>query len=233
MLKKKNTNRINICSKDNEIIFQKKNQNYSNVPLYVPMNIDKISVNHNIINNQVLNDKFEHLQAKIIGKDKDSKQMNIKTNINDKHILKYKYIIEDIAKHVCYCCQKLCFQHQVCYAFQLYIKHFPNPIKNIRSNDHVLVCKSCRKKIDFGKHLNLSLHEHILSNKPNMEFVFKLNKIEERLIAPCFVFAPCFVIPSLYGQYGMHGSIINVPTNLILLQNVLPQMPYDDYSILV
>jgi hypothetical protein len=29
----------------------------------------------------------------------------------------------------------------------------------------------------------------ILSNKPNMEFVLKLNKIEERLIAPCFVFA--------------------------------------------
>ncbi len=31
----------------------------------------------------------------------------------------------------------------------------------------------------------------------------------------------------------MHGSIINVPTNLILLQNVLPQVPYDDSSILV
>lgn len=78
------------------------------------MNIDKMSVNHNIINNQVLNDKL--VTSKNIGKNKNSKQMNIKTNINDKHILKYKYVIEDIAKHVCYCCQKLCFEHQVCYA---------------------------------------------------------------------------------------------------------------------
>jgi hypothetical protein len=57
--------------------------------------------------------------------------MNIKTNINNTHILNYKSDIEDIAKHVCHCCQKLCFQHQVCYASQSYIKHFPNLIKNI------------------------------------------------------------------------------------------------------
>jgi hypothetical protein len=124
------------------------------------MNIDKMSVNHNIINNQVLNDKL--VTSKNIGKNKNSKQMNIKTNINDKHILKYKYVIEDIAKHVCYCCQKLCFEHQVCYASQSYIKHFPIPIKNIRSNDHVLMCKYYQKKIDFGKPLNLSLREHIV-----------------------------------------------------------------------
>jgi hypothetical protein len=54
------------------------------------------------------------------------------------------------------------------------------------------MCKSCWEKIDFGKPLNLSLREHIMSNKPNMEFVFKLNKIEERLVAPCLVFAHIF-----------------------------------------
>jgi len=118
------------------------------------------------------------LQVEIIGKDKNSKQMNIKTNINDKHNLKYKCVIEDIAKHVCYCCQKLCFEHQVCYASQSYIKHFPNPIKNKRSNDNVLMRKSCQKKFDFGKPLNLSLYEHIVSTKPNMDFLKKLNKIE-------------------------------------------------------
>jgi hypothetical protein len=83
--------------------------------------------------------------------------MNIKTNINDMHIFKYKYDIEKIAKHVCHCCQKLCFEHQVCYESQSYIKHFPNLIKNIRSNDHVLMCKSCWKKTDFGKPWDLSL----------------------------------------------------------------------------
>ncbi len=32
-----------------------------------------------------------------------------------------------------------------------------------------------------------------------------------------------------YGQYGMHGSIVNVPTNLSIMQNILPRMWYDDY----
>ncbi len=31
----------------------------------------------------------------------------------------------------------------------------------------------------------------------------------------------------------MHGSIINLPTNLKLIQNVLLGMPYDDSSILI
>ncbi len=65
-----------------------------------------------------MNDKHKKFQTKIVKKDKNSEQMSIKTNINDKHILKYKYDIEDIVKHVCYCCQKLCFKHQVCYASQ-------------------------------------------------------------------------------------------------------------------
>jgi hypothetical protein len=34
-----------------------------------------------------------------------------------------------------------------------------------------------------------------------------------------------------YGQYGVHGNIVNVPINLNLAQNVLPQMPYEDSSI--
>jgi len=37
------------------------------------------------------------------------------------------------------------------------------------------MCKPCKKKIDFGKLLNLILQEHIVNNKPNMEFVLQLN----------------------------------------------------------
>jgi hypothetical protein len=48
--------------------------------------------------------------------------MNIKTNINDKHIIKYEYDIEDIAKHVCHCCQKLCFKDK----FVMHFNHALN-----------------------------------------------------------------------------------------------------------
>jgi len=35
-----------------------------------------------------------------------------------------------------------------------------------------------------------------------------------------------------YGQYGFHGSIVNVPTNLNIIQIVLPWMPHEVDSIL-
>jgi hypothetical protein len=48
-----------------------------------------------------------------------------------------------------------------------------------------------------------------------MEFALMLNKIEKHLIAAHLVCAPNFQLGG-YGQYGMHGSIVNVPTNLNL-----------------
>ncbi len=96
--------------------------------------------------------------------------------IHDKYIFQYKSDIDDIAKYVCYC-QKLCFKHQVYYASQSYNECFPNVIKNVKSNDHVLMCKSCTKKKDFGKLLNLVLREHIVNNKPNMEIFLQFKKL--------------------------------------------------------
>lgn len=61
-----------------------------------------------------------------------------------------------------------------------------------------------------------------------MEIFLMLSKIYEGLIAPCLaqIFQLCE-----YGQYGMHGRIINVPNSFNLVQNVLAQMSYDDFSI--
>jgi hypothetical protein len=36
-----------------------------------------------------------------------------------------------------------------------------------------------------------------------------------------------------YGQYGTHGSIVKVPTNLNIMQNILPRMLYDDSLIFI
>lgn len=51
-----------------------------------------------------------------------------------------------------------------------------------------------------------------------MEFALNLNKIEYCLIVPWLAFAQNCQLHG-YGQYGMHGNIINVPTNLNLIQN--------------
>ncbi len=58
-----------------------------------------------------------------------------------------------------------------------------------------------------------------------MKFLLMLNKIEECLIAPCLRFAQIFQLQG-YGQYELHGSIVNVPTNLNVIQTILPRMPY-------
>jgi hypothetical protein len=101
----------------------------------------------------------------------------------------------------------------------------------VKSNDNVFICNSCQKKINLKQPLNFMLYDYIVINKSNMEFVLMLNKVEECLVAPWFAFAQFFQLHG-YGQYGMHGSIVNVSTNLNLIQNVLPQMPNDDSFIL-
>jgi hypothetical protein len=106
--------------------------------------------------------------------------------------MKYKKYIEDIPKHVCYCCQRLYFAHQIFYASHSYIEQFLNPLKNVISNDCVLMCKSCCKKIDVKKPLELMLCDYSVNNKPNMEFALVLNKIKECLFAPHLVFAQNF-----------------------------------------
>lgn len=50
------------------------------------------------------------------------------------------------------------------------------------------------------------------------------------LIAPQLAFAQIFH-SKIYGQDGMHKSIVNVPTNLNLMEIVLPWMSHDDSSI--
>jgi hypothetical protein len=66
----------------------------------------------------------------------------------------------------------------------------------------------------------MTLHEHITYHQLNFKFVSILNKIEEHLIASHLAFVQILQRKG-YEQYGMHGSIINVPTNSNLVQIIL------------
>jgi hypothetical protein len=54
-----------------------------------------------------------------------------------------------------------------------------------------------------------------------MPFVLMFNKIEEQLVAPHLVFAHIFQLKG-YGKYGMHGNVVNLPSNFDFVKNVLP-----------
>ncbi len=89
-----------------------------------------------------------------------------------------------------------------------------------------------QKEIKHGKPFDSNLQNHIIKIKPNMNFILMLSNIKEHLIAPCFAFAQIFWLQG-YEQYRIRESVVNVPTNLNLVQNVLPHMPYDDLSIIM
>ncbi len=126
----------------------------------------------------------------------------------------------------------MCFTFQVHLVSKLYFNKLPNHFKNEKIEDPIFICNSCRKKIDYVKQLNMTLREHITNNQSNFKFVPILNKIEERLITPCFAFTQIFQLKR-FGQYGMHGNIVNFPTNLDLVQIILPWLLYDDSSIAI
>jgi hypothetical protein len=84
------------------------------------------------------------------------------------------------------------------------------------------MCKYCGKNIDFDELLNnIDLPSHIINDKSYMKFESMLNKIKEFFIVSHLPFTQNFQLKG-YGQSDMHGSVVNAPTNLNLVQNLLP-----------
>jgi len=87
-------------------------------------------------------------------------------------------------------------------------------------------------KIQSNKPLNLNLWEHIMNDKLNMICVLILNNINQHLIVVQLAFIQIFQLKGC-AQYESQGNIMNVPTNLDLVQHILAQMPYHDSSIAI
>ncbi len=84
------------------------------------------------------------------------------------------------------------------------------------------MCRYCGKNIDFDKLLNnIDLHSDIINNKSLMKFVSMLNKIKESFIASRLAFTQIFQLKG-FGQYDMHGNVVNASTNSNLVQKLLP-----------
>jgi hypothetical protein len=149
------------------------------------------------------------------------------------HVLEeYLAKIMDTPKHACFSCGRLWFRCQVSYASISLIQSLPIAYQGPALQEPILICNSCRRTYLQGKSWDMSLREHIMNNIPNMNVVSSLNKIEEPLVSPRLAFAQIYQLKG-YGQYGIRGSIVNVPANLDLIQNVLPRLPHDSSIIVV
>ena len=73
----------------------------------------------------------------------------------------------------------------------------------------LFICSNC---LNNFKNNNTTLYHvsNSISRNQIIPSIQKLTQLEERLISPRLAFAQIYG----YGQYKMHGSIINVPTNV-------------------
>jgi hypothetical protein len=100
--------------------------------------------------------------------------------------------------------------------------YFPSQIKPSSTS---YICTSCLQNISENKPPLYQVPNKISRNKIIL-VVQKLTQLEE----PCLVFAQIYKLQR-YEQYKMHGSVINVPTNVDQTQSILPHLPYDGATI--
>jgi hypothetical protein len=63
-----------------------------------------------------------------------------------------------------------------------------------------------------------------------ISLVQKLTQLEKCLISPYFAFAQIYKLQG-YMQYNMHGSVMNVPTNVDQIKSILPRSSNDGATI--
>ncbi len=66
----------------------------------------------------------------------------------------------------------------------------------------------------------------------DIEFIKKLNELEEQSVSPRLTFAQIWQLQG-YGQYNIKGSIINVPFNINSTQSILLHLPHDETIIIL
>jgi hypothetical protein len=109
----------------------------------------------------------------------------------------------------------------------------------IHDSKILITCSTLRKKIHYfvifyyfcnkNKTPKLLVLTNIILNN-DIDFVKKLNELEEQLISPCLSFAQIWRLQG-YGQYNIKGSIINVPSNINFTQSILFCLPHDETTI--
>jgi hypothetical protein len=82
------------------------------------------------------------------------------------------------------------------------------------------VCYNCLNNFRKNK-TPLYQVPNSISRNEIIPSVQRLTQLEEHLISPRLAFAQIYKIHG-YGQYTMHGSIINVPSNINETQSILP-----------
>jgi len=98
--------------------------------------------------------------------------------------------------------------------------------------DEEKICTTCKRSLENGKLPQLAVPEQIRRNKP-LSIVATLSELEERLVSLRIAFAQIRQWGYKRSQMGLTGSIINVPAQMDIIQNSLPQSVNDTTTIAI
>jgi hypothetical protein len=99
----------------------------------------------------------------------------------------------------------------------------------IKPSSTSYICTSCLHNISENKPPLYQVSNKISRNKI-ISLIKKLTQLEEHFVSTRFIFAQIYKLQR-YGQYKMHGSVINVLANVDHTQSILSHLPHDGATI--
>ncbi|KAK3920087.1 LOW QUALITY PROTEIN: Transcription activator BRG1 [Frankliniella fusca] len=150
----------------------------------------------------------------------------------------YENEIRELYSHVCNSCGKICKKNQVKTLKRSTLKQkgfrskFIKKLFSVENSDSEEFCTTCVTYINRGKIPKLSL-ENGLKFSVVDEDIQKLNRIEERLLAPRHVFQTLWTVNGSTGQFKTKGGIVNVHVDMDTTVHYIPRAIDDSNMILV
>lgn len=133
----------------------------------------------------------------------------------------WRNYVADAPVHVCECCELLCFRKYLSRCSEKTMACWPECIRNFYSTPPTL-CNSCKAELSAGQVPSLCRFTFKFPDLPPC--LKELNEFEMLLISPRLLFFKLVQLGRpIYGQYGIKGTVVNVPADLTRVQTALPR----------
>ena len=145
---------------------------------------------------------------------------------------RYENEIRELYSHVCNSCGRMCKKNQVknikrsTLKDKGYKERFIKKLFSVENSQSEEFCKTCVTYIQKGKIPKLCLHNGLHFPVIDEE-IAKLNRVEERLLAPRHVFQTLWTVNGAAGQYKTKGGIVNVPVDMDTTVSYIPRAVED------
>lgn len=136
---------------------------------------------------------------------------------DENHVQAYESRIRECPIFSCACCDRFLFQNQTHSFKNAELKNFTH----ITTNGSDVLCQTCHSLIKKKEVPYLCMEANCLKTFEIPSELRTLSLIEKRLIALIQIFMTVIILPG--GQMAEKGLILNLPTNVQVIANQLPE----------